>query len=176
MKIQISLRLEKDLLDEVKRVAQEERKALTAMLRELISIGLRHKEELRFENISVSLNVFRYMVEESVKHKIAPPLDIAMNDVQMFFLWNYGERLENVSPVTLKEGLKKAITQIFGVHNVYIETQNHRTVLTFSGHFPAHVIWTFKVIRTLFERVLKSKVVGEEISGRKAILIVEKED
>jgi len=33
MKVQISLRLEKDLLDEVKRVAREEKKALTAMLR-----------------------------------------------------------------------------------------------------------------------------------------------
>ena len=176
MKMQISLRLEKDLLDEVKRVAREERKALTAMLRELISIGLRHKRELKFESISMSINVFRYMIEESAKHEIIPPLDIVMNDVQMFFLWNYGERLENVNPVTLREGLKKAITQIFGVHDVYIETQNHRTVLTFSGHFPAHVTWAFKVIRALFERVLKSKVVGEEISGRKAILIVEKED
>lgn len=104
-KVQISLRLEKDLLDEVKRVSREERKHLTAMLRELISIGLRHKREMRFESISMSANVFRYVIEESAKHNIVPPLNIVMNDIQMFFLWNYGERMENVSPETLRDGL-----------------------------------------------------------------------
>jgi len=173
-KVQISLRLEKDLLDEVKRVSREERKPLTAMLRELISIGLRHKREMRFESISMSTNVFRYMIEESAKHYIVPPLDIIMNDIQMFFLWNYGERMENVSPGVLREGLKKAVTQILGVRNVHIETQEQRTILTLSGHFPAHVTWAFKIIRAFFEKALKFKVVGEEISGRKAILIVEK--
>lgn len=175
MKVQISLRLEKDLLDEVKRVAHEEKKALTAMLRELISIGLRYKREMKFESVSMSINIFRYIIEESIKYEIVPPLEIVMNDIQMFFLWNYGERLENVDSITLREGLKKAITQILGVQDVYIETQRERTVLTLSGHFPAHATWAFKVIRNFFEKALKFKILGEEISGRKAILILERE-
>lgn len=71
--------------------------------------------------------------------------------------------------------MKKAVTQILGMRNVHIETQEQRTVLTFSGHFPAHITWAFKIIRDFLEKALKFKVVGGEISGRKAILIMEKQ-
>jgi len=174
MRVQISLRLEKDLLDEVKKVARHEKKPLTTMLRELISLGLQHKREMRFKNISMSINLFKYMVEELVKHGVTPPLDVITNDVQMYFLWNYGERLENVSHDVLKEGLRGAIIQILGINDVHIETQDKRIILTFSSEFSAHTEWVFKVIRDFIENVLKFKVIGKEISGTKAILIVEK--
>lgn len=170
---QISLRLNRDLLEKISEIAKSKNVTLTTAIRELIVRGLESLKRPPIESISLSKNLVRWLFDEIVKHKISPPTEVFTEEVQGYFLWKFGKSLKELSMELLKKELKGVLEAVFGAVNVQFETRVDKMVMRADFPFPSMAVIAHALIRDFLENTIKCQVVESRVVGNRVLFVLQ---
>gem|GEM_PF-2732551 len=170
---QISLRLNKDLLDKILEIAKSKNVTTTTAIRELIILGLESLKRPPIESITLSKNIVRWLFDEIVKHQISPPTDIFVEEVRGYFLWKFGKSLEEVDRELLKREFKGILEVVFGAVNVQFEARLDKMVMRADFPFPSIATVAHELIRDFLESTIKCRVIESRVVGNRVIFVLQ---
>jgi len=170
---QISIRLNKDLLEKISEHAKNKNVTLTTAIRELIVRGLESLKRPPIESISLSKNLIRWLFDEVVKHNISPPTEIFTEEVQGYFLWKFGKSLKELNMNLLKKELKGVLEVVFGAVNVQFETRVDKLVMRADFPFPSMAVIAHKLVRDFLENTIKCKVIESRVVGNRMLFVLQ---
>jgi len=169
-KLHISFRIEVEKLKTLESIAKQRRKTISSLLRDIIDKYVEKSPLPFFETVPVVLEVYDRMLE-TLLNLDKLPLEEAATIIYNYFIWKYGNNLNEVDLKDFFEEIKRIFMHFCKVEKFTFRETSNDVIIHIRTASNSQARWVSRLMKTVFNK-LRSYKVEVHCSGRSILLLV----